>query len=131
MAGRNQRIAADSAALIEHVRAAAERCSDKRLKADLFFLCDRIPTIATQLKIIASVKAAAVGGAASDADALLVSSAQNLMDAVHKTVKACEAASLKQLPPSALAAARATANDVAETVQWRIRPVRSEEDPEE
>ena len=28
----------------------AEACSDKRLKADLLYLCDRLPTISTQLK---------------------------------------------------------------------------------
>ena len=66
------------------------------MKADLVFLCDRIPTISTQLKIIASVKAASGTGQNQEADSMLVKNAQNLMDAVERTVRSCEIASMKQ-----------------------------------
>ncbi len=98
---------------MQHAKEVANNCSDKRMKADLLFLCDRIPTISTQLKIIASVKAAAVGGDTTDADAMLVKNAQNLMDAVQKTVRACEAASLKQMSTAVSAKVMA--------IRWRKR----------
>ncbi|EGD78240.1 hypothetical protein PTSG_09306 [Salpingoeca rosetta] len=88
----------------------AENCSDKRLKADLLYLCDRLPTISTQLKIIASVKAAS-SSQSSDADAMLIKNAQNLMDTVQRTVRACEAASLKLFT--------AAANTAVAAIKWR------------
>eukprot|EP00043_Microstomoeca_roanoka_P010534 m.99948 g.99948 ORF g.99948 m.99948 type:complete len:845 (-) comp14918_c0_seq4:93-2627(-) len=90
----------------------ADNCSDKRLKADLLFLCDRLPTISTQLKIIASVKAAS-SHQSSEADAMLVNNAQNLMDTVQRTVRACEAASLKLFSSAASTAVTA--------IRWRRR----------
>lgn len=65
---------------MQHAELVADHCSDKRMKADLLFLCDRLPTLSTQLKIIASVKAASTSDNESEADAMLVKNAQNLMD---------------------------------------------------
>lgn len=118
------------------------------MKADLLYLCDRIPTISTQLKIISSVKAAAGAGATHDADAMLVKNAQNLMDgkggrggegggeggevavsnlfffsdnphaaAVQKTVRACEAASIKQFSQIASA--------MSAGIRWRRKAHRN------
>eukprot|EP00055_Hartaetosiga_balthica_P002228 m.3187 g.3187 ORF g.3187 m.3187 type:complete len:834 (-) comp2027_c0_seq2:316-2817(-) len=89
---------------------AAESCSDKRLRADLLFLCDRLPTIATQLKIISSVRAAATHHS-EDTDHMLINNAQNLMDAVQRIVRACEAASIKSF--------NQTANAVIAAIKWK------------
>lgn len=62
-------------------------------------VCERIPTIATQLRILSTVKATMLGAQGSDEDQeatdMLVGNAQNLMQSVKETVRACEAASIK------------------------------------
>eukprot|EP01147_Barroeca_monosierra_P008162 gene8162-796_t len=99
-----------------HALQVASNCSDKRLKADLLYFCDRLPTISTQLKIIASVKAAS-SSHSSDADAMLVKNAQNLMDTVQRTVRACEAASMKQFSTAV--------NTVMTAIKWRRKASRN------
>jgi len=69
-------IADQAKTVVKQAREVAQNCSDKRIKTDLLYLCDRIPTISTQLKIISSVKAAAVSGDNREADAMLVKNAQ-------------------------------------------------------
>eukprot|EP00049_Salpingoeca_infusionum_P001089 m.45074 g.45074 ORF g.45074 m.45074 type:complete len:847 (+) comp10863_c0_seq1:830-3370(+) len=96
---------------------AATNCTDKRLAADLHYLCERLPTIATQLKIIASVKAASISSASSEADAMLVKNAQNLMDTVQQTVRACEAASIKTMSK--------TAGVVSAAIRWKRKARRT------
>ena len=92
-------IVKDAAALVQHALTLAERCTDRRLSADLRALCERIPTIGVQLRIVSSVKAmsaGAAGGTSSvDADAMLVQNARNLVDAVEQTLRAAESASLR------------------------------------
>ncbi|MCP9265659.1 Vinculin [Dirofilaria immitis] len=76
----------------------------------LLQVCERIPTIATQLKILSTVKATMLGsqatigpygqpidGSEEDEEAMqqLVLNAQNLMQSVKDTVRAAEAASIK------------------------------------
>ncbi|EDO35762.1 predicted protein [Nematostella vectensis] len=60
---------------------------------------DRIPTISTQLKIVATVKATMIGAQEMDEDReateTLVGCAENLMSAVRQTVRETEAASVK------------------------------------
>ncbi|CAK9300187.1 unnamed protein product [Gordionus sp. m RMFG-2023] len=88
----------------------AKQCTDKRMRTNLLQVCERIPTIATQLKILSTVKATMLGAQAyclhddstqygSDEDVeateMLVGNAQNLMQSVKETVKAAEAASIK------------------------------------
>ena len=76
-------------------------------------MCERIPTIGTQLKILSTVKATMLGaqgetslcrivhffipGTEEDIEAteMLVGNAQNLMQSVKQTVTAAEAASIK------------------------------------
>eukprot|EP00730_Choanoeca_flexa_P014388 TRINITY_DN6275_c0_g1_i1.p1 TRINITY_DN6275_c0_g1~~TRINITY_DN6275_c0_g1_i1.p1 ORF type:complete len:868 (+),score=296.92 TRINITY_DN6275_c0_g1_i1:229-2832(+) len=83
----------------------AQGCSDKRLKADLLYLCDRLPTISTQLKIIASVKAASASQTGNaEADNMLIKNAQNLMETVGRMVRAAEAASMKTFASTASSA---------------------------
>ncbi|XP_071956457.1 vinculin-like isoform X3 [Antedon mediterranea] len=75
------------------------RCPDKRMKTNLFQVCERIPTMATQLKILSTVKATMLGCQDSEEDQeateMLVGNAQNLMQSVKETVRAAEAASIK------------------------------------
>eukprot|EP00045_Choanoeca_perplexa_P011866 m.127199 g.127199 ORF g.127199 m.127199 type:complete len:854 (+) comp15798_c0_seq1:147-2708(+) len=105
MIGTAKEIAEKAKDIRRQAMVVAEACSDKRLKADLLYLCDRLPTISTQLKIIASVKAASASqNGNAEADNMLVKNAQNLMETVMRTVRASEAASMKTFATTASAA---------------------------
>ncbi|XP_076039737.1 vinculin isoform X14 [Oratosquilla oratoria] len=93
----------------------ARECTDRRMRTSLLQVCERIPTIGTQLKILSTVKATMLGaqecfprreseleiliGSSSEEDQeateMLVGNAQNLMQSVKETVRAAEAASIK------------------------------------
>ncbi|XP_055899269.1 vinculin-like isoform X3 [Biomphalaria glabrata] len=90
----------------------AAECTDKKMRMNLLSVCERIPTIGTQLKILSTVKATMLGaqepipapdgseiacGSEEDQEAteMLVGNAQNLMQAVKETVRTAEAASIK------------------------------------
>ncbi|CAJ0579773.1 unnamed protein product, partial [Mesorhabditis spiculigera] len=88
----------------------ARQCTDIKMRMTLLQVCERIPTIATQLKILSTVKATMLGSAATigpygqpidgseeDEEAMqqLCLNAQNLMQSVKDTVRAAEAASIK------------------------------------
>ncbi|XP_077549327.1 vinculin isoform X6 [Haemaphysalis longicornis] len=90
----------------------ARMCTDKRIRTNILQVCERIPTIGTQLRILSTVKATMLGaqepiptpdgseiicGTEEDQEAtdMLVGNAQNLMQSVKETVRACEAASIK------------------------------------
>ncbi|XP_063418962.1 vinculin-like [Mytilus trossulus] len=72
------------------------------MRLNLLQVCERIPTIGTQLKILSTVKATMLGAQEQEcseedqeATEMLVGNAQNLMQAVKETVRAAEAASIK------------------------------------
>jgi len=77
----------------------AMECTDKRMRTNLLSVCERIPTIGTQLKILSTVKATMLGAQGTEEDIeateMLVGNAQNLMQSVKQTVTAAEAASIK------------------------------------
>merc|ERR1712013_101590 len=77
----------------------AKECTDKRMRTNLLQVCERIPTIGTQLKILSTVKATMLGAQGTEEDIeateMLVGNAQNLMQSVKQTVAAAEAASIK------------------------------------
>jgi len=77
----------------------AMECTDKRMRTNLLSVCERIPTIGTQLKILSTVKATMLGAQGTEEDLeateMLVGNAQNLMQSVKQTVTAAEAASIK------------------------------------
>ncbi|KRZ09619.1 Vinculin [Trichinella zimbabwensis] len=77
----------------------ARQCTDIKMRKALLQVCERIPTIATQLKILSTVKATMLGSQGTDEDEeamqQLVLNAQNLMQSVKDTVRAAEAASIK------------------------------------
>lgn len=70
-------------------KALARECTDKRIRTNLLQVCERIPTIGTQLKILSTVKATMLGAQGSDEDReateMLVGNAQNLMQSVSFT----------------------------------------------
>ncbi|KAL8579165.1 hypothetical protein ACOMHN_010749 [Nucella lapillus] len=77
----------------------AAECTDRKMRTNLLNVCERIPTIGTQLKILSTVKATMLGAQGSEEDQeateMLVGNAQNLMQAVKETVRSAEAASIK------------------------------------
>ncbi|CAG2100408.1 unnamed protein product, partial [Medioppia subpectinata] len=77
----------------------AKLCTDKRMRTNILQVCERIPTIGTQLRILSTVKATMLGAQGSEEDdeatEMLVGNAQNLMQSVKETVRACESASIK------------------------------------
>ncbi|XP_077978237.1 vinculin-like isoform X4 [Glandiceps talaboti] len=92
-------IAVASGEVTRLAREVANQCTDKRMRTNLLQVCERIPTISTQLKILSTVKATMLGSQDSDEDQeateMLVGNAQNLMQSVKETVRAAEAASIK------------------------------------
>lgn len=95
----SRQIVKDGNLLVKYALECAEACSDRSLKQDITSLCERIPTIGVQLKIHASVCATTMASSSveeqSHSGNNLVVNAQNLMDAVTRTLKACHAASLR------------------------------------
>ncbi|KAK6752623.1 hypothetical protein RB195_003813 [Necator americanus] len=88
----------------------ARLCTDLKMRMALLQMAERIPTIATQLKVCSTVKSTMFGtsmtigpygeqvdGSEEDIEAMeqLAHNAQNLMLAVKDTVRAAEAASIK------------------------------------
>lgn len=94
-----KQIAKVSAEFSKKAREISRQCPDKRMKHDLNLTIDRIPTISTQLKILATVKATMFGANDPQADfeatEMLVGCAENLMGSARSVVKDCEAASIK------------------------------------
>lgn len=92
-------IARESEQVVKMARKVAEACTDKRMKRAILQVVDKIPTIGTQLKIIAAVKATRQGGDDEEADReaseMLTDNAQNLMGAVSEVLYATEAATIR------------------------------------
>lgn len=85
----------------------ARQCTDRRIRTNLLQVCERIPTIGTQLKILSTVKATMLGAQGSDEDReatdMLVGNAQNLMQSVSTASTAQTMPSLQtNSPPSSL-----------------------------
>jgi vinculin len=107
-----KKIAESSEEVTRLAKELAHECTDKRMRMSLLQVCERIPTIGTQLKILSTVKATMLGaqdpitcpdgseivcGSEEDQEAteMLVGNAQNLMQSVRETVRAAEGASIK------------------------------------
>lgn len=92
-------IAAASKEVSTYSARIAKDCPDKRVAQTLKQTIERIPTISTQLKIVATVKATMIGADDPKADweatETLVGCAENLMGAVRQAVRETEAASVK------------------------------------
>ena len=59
--GLAKQIAKESQEVAKLARALANKCTDKSMRKTLLTVIDRIPTISTQLKIVATVKATMIG----------------------------------------------------------------------
>ncbi|XP_014092469.1 vinculin [Bactrocera oleae] len=94
-----KKIAESSEDVTRLAKELARQCTDRRIRTNLLQVCERIPTIGTQLKILSTVKATMLGAQGSDEDReateMLVGNAQNLMQSVKETVRAAEGASIK------------------------------------
>ncbi|XP_041983388.1 talin-2-like isoform X2 [Aricia agestis] len=80
-------------------RKLALECTDMRIRTNLLQVCDKIPTIGGQLKILTTVKGSSLGhqGSFEDQEAMnmLVCNAQNLMKSIQEVVAAAASASVK------------------------------------
>ncbi|OQV21327.1 Vinculin [Hypsibius exemplaris] len=94
-----KQIAAASEEVTRAAKKLARECTDKRMRTALLQVCERIPTIGTQLKILSTVKATMLGAQGSEEDQeateMLVGNAQNLMQSVKDVVRVAEGASIK------------------------------------
>ncbi|XP_019646308.1 PREDICTED: catenin alpha-1-like [Branchiostoma belcheri] len=92
-------IAANGTVIHKFAKIIAKYCVDRRCSEDLVFYANHVPSMGTQLSIIASVKAATPHD--KEADAVLVKNAENLMHSVTRTLIATESACVKGLhqPP--------------------------------
>jgi len=78
----------------------ARHCTDKKIRTNLLQVCEKIPTLGTQLRVLSTVKATMMGqnmDSEEDQEAMdmLVFNAQKLNNAVKETVRAAEAASIR------------------------------------
>eukprot|EP00112_Aurelia_sp_Birch-Aquarium-sp1_P015154 Seg3333.1 transcript_id=Seg3333.1/GoldUCD/mRNA.D3Y31 product=Vinculin protein_id=Seg3333.1/GoldUCD/D3Y31 len=108
-------IAANAQIVAKFAVIIADHCLDETCKMNLFHYAEIVPTISTQLKIIASVKAATPDD--ETADTMLIGNAENLMKSVLATLRAAESASVKMKddPNSP----KRKSKSAALTLQWR------------
>ncbi|NXV90158.1 VINC protein, partial [Calonectris borealis] len=88
-------IASDGQVFVKFGRIVAKHCLDKSCSAELLCAAEQTHTISSQLGIVARVKA--VTAESKSSSELLVSNAQNLIQAVLHVLKAAEAACIKGL----------------------------------
>ncbi|NXU48727.1 VINC protein, partial [Turnix velox] len=93
-------MASDGQVFVKFGHIVANHCLDKRCSTELLCATEQTYTISSQLDIVARVKA--VTAESKSSSELLVSNAQNLIQAVLHILKAAEAACVKglQKPPS-------------------------------
>jgi len=86
--------------ITELAKELARHCTDKKIRTNLLQVCEKIPTLGTQLRVLSTVKATMMGvnmDSEEDQEAMdmLVFNAQKLNQAVKETVRAAEAASIR------------------------------------
>ncbi|XP_072945779.1 uncharacterized protein [Epargyreus clarus] len=95
----SKKIVAGSHQVAALARKLALECTDMRIRTNLLQVCDRIPTISGQLKMLITVKGSSLGqqGSEEDKEAMntLIGNAQNLMSSIQEVVKAAIGASVK------------------------------------
>nr|XP_013046536.2 uncharacterized protein LOC106042274 isoform X2 [Anser cygnoides] len=94
-----RQIASDGQVVVKFGRIVAKNCPDKSCSSELLRAAEQTHTISSQLGIVARVKA--VTAESKSSSELLVSNAQNLLQAVLHVLRAAEAACIKglQQPP--------------------------------
>ncbi|XP_074663184.1 uncharacterized protein LOC141915516 [Tubulanus polymorphus] len=88
-------IAGNGKKIVRFAHIVAKYCIDDRFSDELMSYAKQVPTVSTQLSIIASVKASTHDD--RTADKILVKNAEILMHAIMNTLKAAESASVKGL----------------------------------
>merc|ERR1712117_864262 len=78
----------------------ARHCTDKKIRTNLLQVCEKIPTLGTQLRVMSTVKATMMTNTIdteedTEAMEMLVFNAQKLNQAVKETVRGAEAASIR------------------------------------
>ncbi|XP_021247137.1 uncharacterized protein LOC110396117 isoform X2 [Numida meleagris] len=115
-----RQLASDGLAFVTFGRAVAKICLDKRCSTELLRAAEQTHTISSQLAIVARVKA--VTAESKSSSELLVSNAQNLLQAAGHVLKATEAACIKGLrqpaPDSQEAAAAAFCTEWRKNLLW-------------
>ncbi|XP_048790781.1 uncharacterized protein LOC125688623 [Lagopus muta] len=128
-----RQIASDGQAFVTFGRVVAKMCLDKRCCAELLCAAEQTHTISSQLAIVARVKA--VTAESKSSSELLVSNAQNLIQAVLHVLKATEAACIKGLrqpaPDSEEAAAAAFCTEWRTNLLWHRAEQRLNSDRDE
>lgn len=86
--------------ITELAKELARNCTDKKIRTNLLQVCEKIPTLGTQLRVLSTVKATMMGqnmDTEEDQEAMdmLVFNAQKLNQAVKETVRAAESASIR------------------------------------
>ncbi|XP_035178698.1 uncharacterized protein LOC118164949 [Oxyura jamaicensis] len=94
-----RQIASDGQVFVRFGRIVAKNCPDKSCSSELLRAAEQTHTISSQLGIVARVKA--VTAESKSSSELLVSNAQNLLQAILHVLRAAEAACIKglQQPP--------------------------------
>jgi vinculin len=85
----------DSKFIAGEAKKIADACKDKSLKLQVLQSLESIPTLSTQLKIIAAVKA--TEGSKRESEKTLVLCCQNLMKSIETALKSSEVASIRVL----------------------------------
>ena len=98
MIGIAKKIAQNAQQVVDIALMLAEQSIDKRMRANLHYYAEMIPTFSNQLRILADVKASMPND--RSADTMLTKNAENLITAVSKTIRAAEATCVKGLKPS-------------------------------
>ncbi|XP_059047710.1 talin-1-like [Achroia grisella] len=95
----SKKIVNESNEVASLARNLASECSDIRIKTNLQQVCQRIPTISGQLKMLTTIRGAMLGPEGSREDqqdvTMLVDNAQNLMLSIEEVVKVAAGASVK------------------------------------
>ena len=98
MIGIAKEIAQNAKQVVDLALMLAEQSIDKRMRSNLNYYAEMIPTFSNQLRILADVKASMPND--RSADTMLLKNADNLITAVSKTIRAAEATCVKGLRPS-------------------------------
>ena len=93
-----KQIAHNAQEVVDIAHMLADQSVDKRMRSNLKYYADMIPTFSNQLRILADVKASMPND--RSADSMLTKNAENLINAVSKTIGAAEATCMKGLQPS-------------------------------
>jgi len=112
----SRKIAVDSKVIETEAKKIANNCTDKRLKNDLMVVAERVGTIANQVKILATVKAANPND--HDNDQMLFGSCTNLVNTVTAVIDRSHSATIRSFAT--------TATVVTAALKWKRKAAHRE-----